>query len=157
MCFFNKIKWKYYDIRLFIKSKYQKLVYGFEFRDCWNLYYAHSKWILPRLKHLRNNLNSTPTKPDGETTETDPKAFSIEEWQEILDKMIFAFEFVLKEDDYLMECYPKDYDCGFNVDKEGYLVRKDTRKPDYTEFNKKQKRYQEGILLFAQFYNSLWD
>ncbi|MDO8610137.1 MAG: hypothetical protein Q7R95_06290 [bacterium] len=146
-----KIKWWFIDIKLFIKSKYQKLIYGFEFRDCWDLRHSHAKWILPRLKYLRNNFNGTPHKEGGD----DFQFYSVSEWKDILDKIIFAFDFVLKEDDYLTACYPKDF--NYNI---GYVggksVFKDNRKPDYKLYNIACEKQQEGLILFAKHYDALW-
>ena len=146
MNIFNKLKWKFYDIRLFIKSKYQLLRYGFEFRDCWSLDYSLSKWILPRLKHFRKNLIGHPEELG-----------SIEDWQKKIDEMIWGFEFISKQDDYINECFPFDYDFNFDTDKDGYLICKDKRKPDYTKYDEKYKRYQNSMILFAKYLDHLWN
>ena len=145
MNIFNNLKRRFYDVRLFIKSKYQLLRYGYEFRDCWSLDYSLARWILPRLKHLRKNLNGHPME------------LTFEQWEEILDKIIFSFEYVLNNDKYYDECYPKDFVHGFDMDKNGYLIWKDSRRPDFSVLDKYEKRYDEGILLFSKFFRSLWD
>jgi hypothetical protein len=157
MRFFYYLERKYYDIKLFFKSKYQLLRYGFEFRDTWSLDYSCAKWLVPRLKHLRDNLHSTPIKPDGKMTETGPEAYTIEEWQKILDEMIFGFEFVLNKDKYLDECYPADFDFDFKTDEKGYIKWNDNRKPDFTKYNELSKKAEEGRVLFARNFESLWD
>lgn len=141
----NKLKWKFYDIRLFIKSKYQLLRYGFEFKECWNFDYSLAKWTVPRLKHLRKNLNGHPIE------------LTLEQWEEILDKIIFSFEYILNEDKYHDECYPKDFVYGFDRGEDGSLIWKDKRKPDYTILEKYEEQYNEGMKLFAQFFRNLWD
>ncbi|MEK6878679.1 MAG: hypothetical protein AABY22_03675 [Nanoarchaeota archaeon] len=106
---------------------------------------ATAIFLVPRLKYLRNNLFGNPSD------------LTFEEWQNKLDEMIFAFEFVLKEDDYLMQCYPADYNWGFTTDKDGILQNNDKRKPDYTEYNKLEERYNKGMELFKVYFRHLWD
>lgn len=145
MILFNKLKWKFYDIRLFIKSKYQLLRYGFEFRDCYSLDYSLAKWMVPRLKHLKKNLNGHPME------------LTLEQWEEILDKIIFSFEYVLNEDKYIDECFPKDFNYDFDSDKDGYLIWKDNRKPNFSILDKYEEQYDNGIKLFSQYFRSMWD
>lgn len=133
------------DIKTFMKAKWFYLFNGFDYRDTWSLDHSLSRWILPRLKYLRKNLQSHPDD------------MTFEKWQEILDKMIFAFDFVFNESKYDEECYPKDFDWGIVSDERGAFVMKDRRKPDFTEFDKKFKKYEEGIGLFAKYFRHLWD
>lgn len=154
---FCRAKWIYRDVILFIKSKYQLVRYGFEFRDTWSLDHSLSLWIIPRLKYLRDNCNGTPIKPDGGMTEDGPVAYTMEEWRAILDEIIWGFEFILKDDEYQRQCYPDDYDFGFETDESSYIVWNDDRKPDYTEYNKLKIRYEKSMLLFAANLRNLWD
>jgi hypothetical protein len=48
---FSDLKWK-------LKNNLQKLFRGYSDSDCWNLPQAVAKFILPRIKHLRQNYNS---------------------------------------------------------------------------------------------------
>lgn len=145
MNIFYKLKWRFYDVRLFIKSKYQLLRYGYEFRDCWSIDYSLATWIFPRLKHFRKNLNGHPSE------------LTLEQWEEILDKIIFSFEYVLNENKYHDECYPKDFIFDFDTDKDGYLVSKDKRKPDFSILEKYEKQYLDGMELFCRYFRSMWD
>lgn len=142
---FYRIKDYYHRIKLFFRSKYQKIRYGFEFRECWNLDYHCAEWIVPRLKHLRKITHSYPESLG-----------SLENWQKALDEMIFGFEFVLKEDDYSSEAFPKDFNFGFRV-VEGGIIWNDDRKPDYTEFDKLKERAEAGRMLFIKHFRALWD
>lgn len=138
-------KWRVSAFKLFVKSKYQLLRYGYEFKDAWNLDVATAKWILPRLKHLRNN------------TQSHPNDLTFEEWQKTLDQMIYAFEFVLNEEDILEKCYPDDFDYGFNRGEDNKMIFKDDRKPDYTYYNKCREKYNLGIQKFSSYFQNLWD
>lgn len=161
------IKRYYRSTKRFIKSTYQRLTKGYADAECWSLDYSLAKWILPRLKHFRNNLTGTPARLEnigddciGHCVTPEVKcscnSLTMEEWQEKLDQMIYAFEFILTEDDILQECYPKDYKWGFSTTENG-IVWKDDRKPDYTYYNECQEKYKIGIKAFSVYFRNLWD
>jgi hypothetical protein len=142
---------RYNDITFWIRNKYQVLTRGYSDYECWAFDYHMAKWAIPRLKGLRANLSGNP--PD----------ITFEEWEAILDDIIFAFEFHLKEDDYIIElCYPKDYNWGFNTkkdDDDNYvgLIWKDDREPDYSKIVPLQERAKRGMEYFVKYYGNLWD
>lgn len=76
------------------------LTNDFFFEECWNLDMTLSALILPRLIHFRDNHCGTP----GCVFEYDEKGNILNEeegrqkWEEILDKMIWAFYLYIKED-----------------------------------------------------------
>lgn len=136
-------KWK--SVKRFFRRCYGWVRYGFPEEDAWDFYTHCSEWVLPRLRHLRCNLNGHP------------QDMTIEQWEEILDTMIYAFEFVLCEHDILTEkCYPKDYDWGFKSNENG-IIWNDNREPDYTYYEECEKRYKLGMKLFSEHFRSLWD
>jgi hypothetical protein len=151
----------YQDVKLAVKSKYQLWRYGFEYRDTWGLDHALAKWILPRLKHLKKNKYGCPsefftgTLEEQESDEGFKKALA--EWDEILDEIIWSFEFILNEDEYLHACFPADFDYGFEEAENGYVENKDKRKIDFSSFDAAQKRAEKGHLLFAKNLRNLWD
>lgn len=152
---------KYYKIILFIKSAWQFLVKRFAYKDTWSLDYSLAKWIIPRLKYLRDNTLSSP--PNLEIEPSDKSKFlTIDEWKDRINKMLYAFEFILTEDDIMTQCYPKDYDWTFttkeSASKKGYreIIFSDDRKPDYTYYNQCESKYQEGIKLFCLYFRHLW-
>jgi hypothetical protein len=155
----------YHGCKLSMKSWWQRKTKGYADEECWDLSYSTAKWILPRLKHLRDNLHGTPfnqEKKFDKNTPYDAQTLTLEEWKDRLDKMIYAFEFILNEDDILDKCYPADYDWGWKVrpeeenDKESKrLIFNDNRKPDYTYFNECEKRHKEGLSLFCLYYRNL--
>ncbi|MEK6883718.1 MAG: hypothetical protein AABY22_29085 [Nanoarchaeota archaeon] len=142
---FYRPKWWFIDFRGFIKGKWFQLFNGFDYHDCWGLDHSLAKWILPRLKYLRKNLHGHPT------------GITFKEWKNNLDKMIFSFEYVLNEDKYTDKCYPKNYDFGFTSDKDGHVIWNDKRKANYHKLIPYEKRYDEGMKLFALYFRSLWD
>ncbi len=157
MNFFYWLKWRYYDIRYFVKSKYQKVIYGYEFRDAYNLSNALAEWVLPRIRHLRNNFQGVPIKKDDLMTDQGQGAYTSDEWRAILDSVIFAFEFILEEDDYLIQAYPKDHKFEFHCEKDGKIVFDQKVTPNYNNYNAALEKYNKGIELFKIHLRNLWD
>ena len=60
---------------------------GFDKSECWNLDITIAKFILPRLKYFKENTISYPQVDIG-----------LDGWHEILDKMIYSFDEILKDD-----------------------------------------------------------
>ena len=95
--------------------KQQRIERGFDDSETWNLDNTLSSFILPRLKVLREVTTGFPRELD-----------SLDDWKEILDKMIRAFELELED----------DFDTPMDA--------------------KNERAFNEGINLFAHFYRSLW-
>jgi hypothetical protein len=89
---------------------------GFCNSELWCLYSVIASFVLPRLKEFRR------LRHKGH-----PSCFkSQQEWDAVLDEMIFAFEFSLNED------------LSFGFDKNN------------------QRRYSKGMQLFCKHFESLW-
>lgn len=77
------------------------LTNGFFFEECWNLDMTLAALILPRLIHFRDNHSGTP----GSVFKYDEEGNILNEeeghkkWEEIIDKMIWAFYLYIKEED----------------------------------------------------------
>lgn len=93
---------------------WQKITRGWTDKETWSLDYSLAQYIAPRLKRFKELNNGFPY------------GLSSEEWDGILDKMIFAFEFLGSEE------------------------RWDNNNKD------EWKDVQEGIDLFAKYYFDLW-
>ena len=93
--------------------------------ECFSLYYPIAEFIYPRLKYFRDSDKmGYPAVLD-----------SMEEWNSILDKMLFAFDYALNED---------------------------TNKFSPIEFNLEEyqtifDRVAEGFKLFGEYFLNLWD
>lgn len=88
--------------------------------ELWSLDFTLAKYILPRLEKYRNmERMSYPSKLSGE-----------EEWNDILDKMIYAFKYVIERDNFYF---------------------------DYDTEKERIKKYKEGMNLFAEYFMELWD
>ncbi len=108
--------WFHYRVQS-VKFLYQRLTRGFDDSATWSLDIHLAGLILPRLKRFKE-LN-THAYPNGLTPEL---------WAEILDKMIFAFEFTVSDD-------------------------KMFGKFDESEYEK----CKEGLRLFGEYFHALWD
>ena len=106
----------YGDSELF---KQQRKARGWDSTECWNLDTTIAKFILPRLKEFREIHCGHPSRLGDE-----------DKWNEILDKMISAFDFASKEAD---------------------------PKLSWKELEAKTAEAQEGFKLFAEYYFDLWD
>ena len=196
---FNYYSHTYFNVKWGLKNKLQKLFRGYSDSDCWNLPQATAKFMLPRIKHLRKDFKSLSNRHhlivNGEVVAYNPNqnnleyneekkdfidksngmliALSKEEYENVLDEIIFALEFLLLEDDpegqidKLYEVYPLNYDPirdrkMFLTKREGgdYLVEfesKDNIQPDYSKLNKAFERQRNGFLLLGLYFKDLWD
>lgn len=80
----------------------QRLNRGFDDSELWNLHITLAGFILPRLKAFKENICSSPTD------------MTIEEWKEILEKMIVAFEILAEDKEYSIE-EEKKIGTGLNL------------------------------------------
>ena len=144
------------DIEYYFRKKYQKYTTGFPHEEAWNFNWWHAKVVVPRLKHMRNNLNGYPCALGcGEEVGSDEKQ---KEWEDILDKMIWSFEHF---NDHIDPIFSDDYDHRWKVTEEegGTLFSplNETGTIDYTPVEEHRARVQEGLDLFAKYYVNLWD
>jgi len=141
-------KWYYRLTKgLYFKTKYflQKLFRGYDDLDKWNVAWYIARKSIPILlawrngkimgtairKHIENRHGEVIELSDKEL-KGEPEALSQEQWLSVIDDIIFAFQFVIDED---------------NIDL------------NYTEDNYKQryKRHKKGLKLFSIYFTSLWD
>lgn len=171
--FVLKPRWWWNDFSFWVKNKYQKLRYGYSHYDAWDFKSRHAEWCVPRLKHLRDNHIGYPVQMEdeeylGDTQSVAPEKGNWEsekhfdecskKWEDILNKMIWSFEHL---DDHIEPIYPDDYDKRQKkfTYEDGSVAYEalDDRKPDYTPIEEHEKRVQEGLDLFAKYYQNLWD
>lgn len=100
----------------------QRLSNGFDETELWHLYVSIAKFVLPRLIAFKSTTKGTPCSFASDVT-----------WKEAIDKMIFAFKFIV-DDKNLQE-----------MDDNGNMV--------LTEDGKKCK---EGLQLFTDNFFNLW-
>ena len=146
---FNAHRWVYWG--------WQKLMRGFSDRALWSLDHTCTDFILPRLKAFRHGeLHGTPMLDGYEQEQSDSDfAKMTQEWEEILDQMILAFEYHHKNGD--------DIDFGL-IDYEitdGVKMDIQTDEEQYKKGREEEQRREQimadGFALFAKYYQSLWD
>lgn len=106
-------------------SKHVKMLKecGFSDTETWSLYSVIAEFALPRLKRFKEITICHPANLKDE-----------HEWSGILDKIIFAFEWVGIDD---------------NCDEEYEKMSDEERKKNWD-------RYLEGMKLFAEYFRDLW-
>ena len=136
----------YLNVKWGLKNKLQRLIRGYSDSDCWNLPQAVAKFMLPRIKHLRQNYHSlanrhhllidnkiVPYVGQQDNFEFDEKLGSYidkttgleislneKEYEYILDEIIFALQMIVNEEDSgvsLEELY-EVYPKGFDPIKD---------------------------------------
>jgi hypothetical protein len=154
--------------------------------DTWSLDHTLALIIYPALLQLKETKHGVPselTNVGGEDYEaqdsfdfykdTRNEAFDVAcgRWDEILDKMIWSFEQILKDDyDQLYHHGKSDYDFVESdkmypnpitgvMEKTYQMVDKD---PDAHWYDHEghllhEARIQEGLELFGKYYRNLWD
>ncbi len=147
--FLNEVNYyshTYLNVKWGLKNKLQRLIRGYSDSDCWNLPQAIAKFILPRIKHLRQNYHSlanrhhllidnkiVPYVGQQDNFEFDEKLGSYtdkttgleislneKEYEYILDEIIFALQMIVNEEDSgvgLEELY-EVYPKGFDPIKD---------------------------------------
>ena len=123
-------------IWLHIKCFFQKLFRGFSDDELWNFDNTIAKWILPRLKSFKKDSIAFPADLD-----------SPEEWDEILDKMIWSFDYIVNQDKYEDVLIEKYKDNEFDEDGHYRWIK------DAKELSAK---CQEGLDLFGKYFRALW-
>lgn len=112
----------------YLKSKGKYIKSG----ELWDLDYTFADFILPRLKAFKKNTISVP----AQLSET--------EWNDILDKMILAFDYIL-DDEWWIDSQQYDY-LNNNFLLEVYLK----------EEKRRNAVIEEGLELFAHYFRDLW-
>ena len=106
--------------------KKERLTDGFDETELWNFNSTIAEFIYPRLKSFITFNQGSPV------------SLTYEEWNKILNKMLFSFSYYMGDDDT-------------EFMKEN--VRNIDDRKQMTEFNQKIK---EGLTLFAEYFSDLW-
>ena len=114
-----------------LKWKIQKIFRGYSDIEMWNLDDTISKWIVPKLKEFKKITQGHPASLD-----------TFEEWQDMLDEMIFGFEWPMNETNWYME----------NV----FYLADEIKSEKIKEFETLNDRAEKGRMLFAEYFNGLW-
>ena len=143
--------------------------------DTWNMDSTLAHIIVPMLKQLKETKHGSPYMPAHEQISTNSVQYCFDfyqeednyawemahkQWEEIMDKMIWAFEQVNID-------WETQYESG-QIDHvykniPGTDLVESTRGPNHTYVIDSEgvenhcKRMQEGFELFGKYYKNLWD
>ena len=98
--FIELIADKIYNIRKFFLYRYQKIFRGFGDNELWNFDITIAKYMVPRLKRFKQLQHGYPAN------------LKEEEWNEILDQIIYSFELKLDDEDVFDKKFRADYELG---------------------------------------------
>lgn len=142
---YHKIKFSFQRFTYYIKSKMETCKYGFPLHQSYSFLEWHSQAVVPRLKKLKETTHSTPM----DLTE--------QQWGDILDKIIWAFE---KFDEVPKPIYSDDYDHRYKVEDspygKTYIPMNKTGTIDWSPVRDHDKKVNKGLDLFAKYYRDLW-
>ena len=150
-----------------IKFFIQRRKRGFDDSELWELQHRIAEFIYPRLKAFREmNRLGAPAELCVENDDINlTKSNKI--WNAKLDKMIAAFDLTANEDKAYNEIYEEiekkedknkkfDFDEWFNnLNKDPYT--KEERKKIDEGYERQRKTKEEGLKLFAEYFEALWD
>ena len=126
--------------------KRQKKVRNIKYQDIIDLDNTLARFILPRLKFYKKNIIGSPLE------------FTVEEWKDILDKMILSFELILNDHE------PDFGDLNYHTEKTDAgiwkLIEDDDSTFDRDAYEKwhkdREATIEEGLKLFAKYFQDLW-
>lgn len=152
-------------IRWWVKCTYQKIRYGVSDDDVFSLGHNIAEFVLPRLKYFKSKgKTGIPTcfLPNnyhllkGEDADYAENA-AIKEWNHALDEMIFAFEYTIRGDEMceIPEVFfPKKGTVKFNHKET--IEEKEAWNEYMKKSNEMNARKDNGLMLFAKYYDALW-
>ena len=111
-----------------MKNKRQRKKYAkqhgtyVDYKETWNLDCVIAKFVIPRLKLYKKVTNGYPGRLN-----------SVDQWYEIIDKMIYSFTYFIEDRDI------------------------DLSDPDWKDKEKSEyEKVKDGLKLFAEYYADLW-
>jgi hypothetical protein len=157
----------WYELRWWVKCKYQKFRYGVSDDDVFSLETNIAKFVVPRLQYLKKvgkmgiPMKFLPNNYTSLSEEEQQKAEKIAEKEidRILDEIIFAFDYIIDPDKYVP--FPQ-LSIKWNLKDKNYFNREKTieEKVVWDEYMKKCNQYNErkkqGLQLFVDHMDTLW-
>lgn len=116
-----------------IRFFFQRLVRGWDDSDTWSLNTTIAEFIYPRLKRFKAIKNSTPV------------GMNFNEWDDIINKMLFAFG---------LEIYEFSDKKGNVAEEIGLDVEEYNKYDSY--FHTCWEKKENGLELFKKYYLDLW-
>lgn len=126
-------------------------------KELWNLDYTVAKFVLPRLIKFKENSLGFPGYDEADT---------MDKWQDILKKMITAFEYIVTDDNWWVDNPRYDYSDGIHIeiDKDKKTLfhfriddwAKEIENNRDTEQDRRNEAIKEGLELFSKYFRHLW-
>lgn len=134
-------------IKYCFRQTYERIRYGFKLEEAWDFRSHHANYCIPRLQELKSKLHGHPAH------------LTHDEWVEILEKIIWAFENV---DNSPEPTYSENFDHRWlrtdNTDGSvSFQSMNKTGTIDFSPVTEHTKKVDEGLELFAKYYRGLWD
>ena len=148
------------DIKRLAEFKKQRIERGFDDTECWELYNTIASFVLPRLKRFSESTHGYPATKDIPT---------FKKWKEIINKMIYAFDHIVHEEEYDTEYQQRnnvDFLKMYKFEKQSDGSAISVQTPEYDEqalnnYRNEQmenmKKVEEGLHLFGKYFLYLWD
>lgn len=126
--------------------KRQKKIRNVSYKDVIDLDKTVAKFILPRLKFFKKKVLGYPSE------------LTLEEWKAVIDKMILSFSLILDDSE------PSFGELKWYTEKADNGHWKMINDPNstfdseaYEKWNKeKEDKIEEGLQLFAKYFQDLW-
>ena len=146
----------YYTIKNNIEWFYQRCRFGYSKRELWSLDHTITDFVLPRLKAFRHGESNSITEGgpagcplldgyDADKMGDEESDAMYQEWLDILDKMILAFEY--------HQLGMRDVETNSSLWVQGGDEYKEYREEEI----RREKVIEEGLALFGKYYQALWD
>jgi len=164
-----RIYYKYRDAYTSVISTYQKMRYGCSDRECWNLGFELARIIHTKLSYFKKTKQSGyPARlvsdyGFGLELEVKQEELCIQKWQEILDEMIWTFDYIADEEKYivfppeLLIKYTNSKDLCKDYNREKTPLEKQIWDQHVKKCEVLDARKQKGLELFAKYIENLWD
>lgn len=114
-------------------------------KETWCLDKTLAMYIIPRLKKFKEISYGYPNHEDID---------SLEKWNDILDKMILAFEYSIDLDEYWID--NPEYDYMIYTSNDDSKICEKIIENKNAEDKRRLVVINEGLELFAKYYLGLW-
>jgi len=136
--------WKPYIVKGYIIRAWQIVTRPGHWsdRDIWSLDDTTARFLLPRLKRLKEVMHGVPVAffPEGKWEYTEEETAEAErKWNEVLDKIIWSMDYISNDREY--DYHPDPVD----------------ENRDYSRLKEAEAKCQEGLDLMAKYFRNLWD
>ena len=146
----------YYTIKNSVVWRYQKIRFGYSKKELWSLDHTITDFVLPRLKAFRHGESNDVTEGgpagvpmldgyDADKMGDEESDAMYQEWLDILDKIIQAFEY--------HKLGMRDVETNSSLWVQGGDEYKEYREEEL----RREKIIEEGLALFGKYYQALWD